>query len=294
MASKTLHRTRVELCRIVTQAEVIHRKRQVLALQTLRRNEKYAIHEIAGSTTVLSPAVHGRKLNHTYGFGMFGAVTTEDLRSIEDAYKAWDSEASSRPRLEIDLCEHADTSAFDVLSKGYSVTGFVCQFQRYLDDIDSSPAPPNSTIKVTALRTSEQVADTNASYEYFIDASVQGFRSGGRNIATLKALAESAVARSDTSLFSATIDGKLVGTAVMTVVDVDGCKVANLFMDSCLEHARGKGVHAALLLERIRVAKESGCEMVIAAAREGSGSARNIERVGLRKLFTCKTYTKDE
>lgn len=294
MASKNLHRTSVELSRIVTQAEVIHRRRQVFALQTLRPDEKYAVHEIAGSATVLSPAVHGRKLNHTYGFGMFGAVTTEDLRSIEDAYKAWDSEVTPRPRPELDVCEYADASTFNVFSKGYSVTGFVCQFQRYLDDIDPSPAPPKSTIKVTALRNTEHVADANTSHEYFIDASVRGFRSGGRNIATLKALAESAVARSDTTLFSATIDGQLVGTAVMTMIDVDGCKVANLFMDSCLEHARGKGVHAALLSERIRVAKESGCEMVIAAAREGSGSARNIERVGLRKIFTCKTYTKDE
>jgi GNAT superfamily N-acetyltransferase len=191
------------------------------------------------------------------------------------------------------VCEHADPSAFDLLSKGYSVTGYVCQFQRYLNDIDPSPAPPANNVKVTALRTLEDVTDANTSYEYFINASIQGFRSGGRNIETLEALAESAVARSDTSLFSATIDGQLVGTAVMAIIDVDGCKVANLFMDSCLEHARGRGVHAALLSERIRLAKEMGCEMVIAAAREGSGSARNIERVGLRKIFTCTTYTKD-
>jgi hypothetical protein len=102
MASKNLHRTSVELCRIVTKAEVIHRKRQVLALQSFRQDEKCAIHEIAGSATVLSLAVHGRKLNHTYGFGMFGPVTTEDLRSIEDTYKAWDAKASFRPGLEID------------------------------------------------------------------------------------------------------------------------------------------------------------------------------------------------
>jgi hypothetical protein len=294
MASETLHRTSVELCRIVTQAEVIHRRRQVLALQTLRPNEKYVIHDIVGSATILSPAVHGRKLNHTYGFGMFGAVTTENLRSIEDIYKAWDSEAATRPRPELDVCEYADASAFNLLSEGYSITGFVCQFQQYLNNIDPSPAPHNRTIEVAALRAPEHLDDANASHEVFINASVQGFRSGGRNVATLKALAESAVARSDTSLFSATIDGELVGTAVMAVIDVDGCKVANLFMDSCLEHARGKGVHAALLSERMRVAKESGCEMVIAGARESSGSARNIERVGLRKIFTCKTYTKDE
>jgi hypothetical protein len=294
MESKNPYRTSAELCRIVTQAEVVHRRRQVLALQALRKNEEYAIHDIAGSTTILSPPVHGRKLNHTYGFGMFGTATMENLRSIEHAYKAWDCDAATRPRPELDVCEYADTSAFDLLSEGYSVTGFVCQFQQNLNDIDTSSAPTDSNVKVVALRSPEHAADDNSSYENLIDASVEGFRSGGRNVATLKALAESAVARSDTSLFSATIDGKLVGTAVMAVIGVESCKIASLFMDSCLEHARGKGVHRALLLERIRVAKEIGCDMVIAAAREGSGSARNIERAGLRKIFTCRTYTKDD
>lgn len=296
MTSKNPHRTNAELCRIVTQAEVIHRRRQVLALQTLRPDETYAIHDIGNSLTILSPTVHERKLNHTYGFGMFGPVTAEDLRSIEDAYKSLDSEADTHPRPEIDVCEYADTSSFDLLSDGYSVTGHVCQFQRYLDDIDPSPAPiyNSNSVKVVASRMPGHISNDIAGYEDFIDASVQGFRSGGRNIATLKALAESAVARPDTSLFTATINNELVGTAVMAVMDVGSCKVASLFMDSCLEHARGKGVHKALLLERIRVAKEIWCEMVIAAAREGSGSARNIERVGLRKIFTCETYTKDE
>ena len=293
MTSENSHRTSAELCRIITKAEVIHRRRQVLALQTLQHDGEYQIFDIAGSTTILSPSVHGRKLNHTYGFGMSGPVTTEDLRSIEDAYKAWGSNAATRPRPELDVCEHADASAFDLLSNGYSLTGFVCHCQRDLVNIECPPAPVDNIVKVDAVRNAKHVADDKKYYGDFVDASVQGFRTGGRNVATLKALAESAVARSDTSLFSATIDGELVGTAVMAVIDVDGCKVASLFMDSCLEHARGKGVHTALLSERMRVAKRMNCDMVIAAAREGSGSARNIERAGLRKIFTCKTYTKD-
>jgi hypothetical protein len=295
MIPEISYRNRTALCHIFTQAEIVHRRHQVFALQTLRQKEEYAIYDIAGSTTILSPPVHGRKLNHTYGFGMFGPVTINDLRSLEDAYKAWGSDEASRPRPEIDVCEYADPSAFDLLSKSYTVTCTVCQFQRYLAemDIDNSPAPGDEIVEVHTLRSPGHLTESDLSCENFIEASVDGFRSGGRNPVTLAALAESAVARSDTSLFYATIDSDLVGTAVMAVIDVEGRKVASLFMDSCLEHARGKGVHRALLLERICVARELGCEMVIAAAREGSGSARNIERVGLRALFTCKTYTKD-
>ena len=224
---------------------------------------------------------------------MFGPVTTGDLRLVENAYEAWSPDENSRPRPEIDLCEYAHVSTFDLLSKDYSVTGAICQFQRDLADFELPPARADSDVKVHLLRSSGLATDHETSHADFIDASVQGFRSGGRNILTLRALAESAVARSDTGLYCAKINGDLVGTAVMAVIDVGGCKAATLFMDSCLEHARGKGVHIALLLERIRVAKEIGCEMVIAAAREGSGSARNIERAGLRKVFTCKTYTQN-
>lgn len=163
MAFQNLRRTSAELCRIVSQAEVIHRRRQVLALQTLRKDEKYAIHDVAGSATILSSPVHGRKLNHTYGFGVFGPVTLQDLRSIEDAYKAWDLDAASRPRPELDVCEHADASAFDLLSKRYTVTGFVCEFQQFLDDIDTSSAPIDSNVKVVAVRSPENAADHNAS-----------------------------------------------------------------------------------------------------------------------------------
>jgi hypothetical protein len=294
MISRNSCRNGAELYRIVTQAEGIHRRRQVVALQELGQDRDFAIHDIAGSTTILSPPVHGRKLNHTYGFGMFGPITMDDLRSVEDTYKAWGSDEASRPRPEIDVCEHADPSALDVLSPSYCVTGTVCQFQRCLADIDSPSTPSNNNVEVLALRSPNHEAESDVSYEDFVNASVSGFRSGGRNVLTLKALAESAVTRYDTSLFYAMIDRKLVGTAVMAVIHVEGCRVASLFMDSCLEHARGRGVHQALLLERIRMAKELGCEMVIAAAREGSGSARNIEKVGLRGIFICKTYTKGD
>lgn len=294
MTTKDMRMPNAELCRILTAAEVIHRRRQVLALQALRPDEKYAIQDIAGSTTVLSQHVHGRKLNHTYGFGVFGPVTIEHLRAVEQAYSAWGDDNVSGPRPELDVCEYADTSAFDLLSSGYSVTGSICQYQRSIAGFDF-PLASVGGIEVLPWPSHEDTAANHAaSCGEFVNASIEGFHSGGRSVATLRALAESAVARSDTSLFSATIEGELVGTAVMAVIDVEGCKVANLFMDSCLEHARGKGVHQALLAERIRVAKHLGCDMVMASAREGSGSARNIERAGLRKIFACKTHTKDD
>lgn len=278
--STTTSYTSDELRRIVAKAEITHLQRQILALQHLRGAQHYAPHDVAGSTTIVSEPIFGRKLNHTYGLGVFGSVTAEDLREIELAYER--SGPACRP--ELDMCEFADKTAFDLLAaNNYLVTGSICQFQCYLSNF----VPSTTADDVVAVF---QTPDDD--HERFIKASMEGFRSTGRNEETLRALVDSAIARSDTSLFSATFKDDLVGTAAMATIDVGGRKVALLFMDSCLEHARGKGVHRALLLERAKVAKMAGCEMAIASARNGSGSARNIVRAGLAKLYLCETYSK--
>lgn len=279
----SLEKTSPELRRIITQVEIGHRKRQVLALPTQQEEQSCAIHDVAGSVTIISDPKYGRKLNHTYGFGMFGPVTAEDLRAIELVYERCGPAGETCLQPDLDVCEYADPSAVDLLFENYSVTGSICQYQCYLARLENPPA----------LHGDIEVSSTlSCSRETFIEASINGFRSGGRDVSILRALAHSATARSDTMLFSATSNGELVGTAAMAVIDVDNCKVALLFMDSCLEHARGKGVHKAMLLERMRVAKDIGCDMAIAAAREGSGSARNIQRAGLSKVFMCKTYAR--
>lgn len=114
----------VDMNRTIAKAEAIHLERQILALQTLYPTQGYTIKRVAGSTTILSPAMLGRKLNHTYGFALQGEVTMDDLHAIEAAYK----QNSVHP--EIDMCDFADSSAFDLLSAQYTVTGSLCEYQR--------------------------------------------------------------------------------------------------------------------------------------------------------------------
>ncbi|CAD0026963.1 unnamed protein product [Aureobasidium pullulans] len=264
---------------IIAKAEAIHLERQILALQALYPTQGYTIKRVAGSTTILSPAMLGRKLNHTYGFALGGEVTMDDLHAIEAAYK------QNGVHPEIDMCEFADGSAFDLLSAQYTVTGSLCEYQRSISDFQG-PAMLGSGIEISKLGPED--------HDTFIRASVDGFSSTGRAPELLKVLAESAAARSDTILFSASLDGELVGTAAMAMIDVEDIKVVVFFIDSCLPNARGKGVHKALLLERLRVARDRGCHIAVATAREDSISGRNIEKVGFRQAFTCKTYTKNQ
>lgn len=265
------------MSRKIARAEVTHLRHQSLALQTLYPHQEYTMRDVAGSTTLLSPAKWGSKLNHTYGFGMFGPVTNNDLHAIEDAYK------QNGVRPEIYMCESADSSALDLLTDHYTITGHLCQYQMSLSDFDHPTMANDIDISIVA----------SSDHEMFIQASIEGFRSNGRSEDLLRLLAESAAARPDTLLFSASMHSELLGVAGMAIVDVDDSKVAHLYIDSSLPRARGRGVHKALLLERLRIAKDRGCDLAIASAREGSISAHNIQKVGLEMAYACRIYTRD-
>ncbi|THW08532.1 hypothetical protein D6D02_10341 [Aureobasidium pullulans] len=269
----------INMNHIIAKAEALHLERQILALQALYPTQGYTVKRVAGSTTILSPAMLGRKLNHTYGFALEGEVTMDDLHAIEAAYK------QNGVHPEIDMCDYAHGSAFDLLSAQYTVTGSLCEYQQSLSGFQG-PDILRGDMNISILGPED--------HNTFIQASVDGFSSTGRAPELLEVLAESAAARSDTILFSASLDGELVGTAAMAMIDVEDIKVVVFFIDSCLPNARGKSVHKALLLERLRVARDRGCDVAVATAREGSISGRNIEKVGFRRAYSCKTYTKNQ
>jgi GNAT superfamily N-acetyltransferase len=266
------------LNRNIAKAEGIHLERRVLALQTLYPAQGFATEHVAESITILSPPKFGRKFNHTHGFALHGQATIDDLRVIEAAYER----NGTRP--EINMCDFADKSGFDLLSDQYTITGSLCEYQHPLSDLEY-PATLGHNIKISILGLED--------HETFIKTSNDGFRDNGRPPELLRVLAASAVARPDTTLFSASINGELVGTAGMAMINTEDKKTVVLYIDSCLPSARGKGVHKVLLLERLRIARERGFDIACATAREDSISAKNMEKVGFRKAYSCNVYTKD-
>lgn len=264
------------LARIITRAEVQHLVNQQESLRTVLPHDHFTSFSNGNAFTMLSPPKYGYKLSRTEGFGMAGPVTKSDLLAIE---KIWES---SDLQPEIHMCECADASTLEVLS-GYakirSLASYLLPLDRY--NIPSSQAS-QSAITITE--------STNG--ETFVNASVEGFSSNGRPRDLLQLLAGSAVRRADTRLFVASIDGKLAGTAGMAVFAVDDTRFANLYIDSTQPAYRGRGVHRALLHARLAAAKAAGCQHAISSAQAGSGSARNIEKVGFDLAFTTALYHK--
>jgi GNAT superfamily N-acetyltransferase len=266
------------LNRNIAKAEGIHLERRVLALQNLYPAQGFNTKHLAESVTILSPPNFGRKLNHTHGFALYGKVTIDELRLIEAAYER------NHTRPDMDMCDFADKSGFDLLADQYTITGSLCEYQQTLCDFEY-PGTLGDNIKIAILGPED--------HETFIKASNDGFRDNGRPPELLRALAASATARPDTVLFSASINGELVGTAGMAMIDTEDKKIVVLYIDSCLPSARGKGVHKALLLERLLIARDRGFDIACATAREDSISAKNMEKVGFRKAYSCNIYTKD-
>ena len=53
---------------------------------------------------------------------------------------------------------------------------------------------------------------------------------------------------------------------------------------------RGRGIHRALIAARARQAEAEGALHVVAQARAGSTSARNLAAMGLRPIWTRRDY----
>ncbi|MBI3406447.1 MAG: GNAT family N-acetyltransferase, partial [Acidobacteria bacterium] len=55
---------------------------------------------------------------------------------------------------------------------------------------------------------------------------------------------------------------------------------------STLPEFRGRGVQRALLLTRLHYALEHGCDLAMTNTQPGSGSQRNVERLGFRVAYS--------
>jgi hypothetical protein len=90
------------------------------------------------------------------------------------------------------------------------------------------------------------------------------------------------VRRPGTRLLLAFLEGQVAGTAELMVED----GVAWLSADATLPRFRGRGVQQVLQAHRLVLGAGSGCDLAVSEAAPGSGSQRNMERLGFRVVYT--------
>ena len=259
-------------------AEAHHLRLQVETWRALGAADAHVV-EIAGGVAAFTEPLFGRKLNHVTGLGMQGPVAADALASLEAAY------AARGLGVEIDLCPHAGKDVLALLGRrGYAVNAFSNTYARTLDDVPDR-APVAAGIEVL------QGAAADA---LFVEASIAGFtlQAEQRPRELLAALARIAHARADTTLFVARVDGRVAGSAGLSVAETPLGRIGELYVASTVPEFRGRGVQTALLQARLVAAKAAGCALAVVMARPANTSARNTERAGFALAFTKATFAR--
>ena len=257
-------------------AEAWHLRVQVETWRALGADAAHVV-EIGGGVAAFTQALFGRKLNHVTGLGLAGPVDEDALARLEAAY------GERGLGVEIDLCPHADARVLALLARrGYVVNAFSNSYARTLDDVRER----------TALGI--EILQGEAAHALFVQASINGFslQAQPRPRELLAALARIAQAREDTALFVARVDGRVAGSAGLSVMDTPRGRVGELHIASTLPEYRGRGVQSALLQARLAAARDARCALVFVGARPANTSARNVERAGFGLAFTKATFAR--
>ena len=257
-------------------AEAWHLRVQVETWRALGADAAHVV-EIGGGVAAFTQALFGRKLNHVTGLGLAGPVDEDALARLEAAY------GERGLGVEIDLCPHADARVLALLARrGYVVNAFSNSYARTVDDVRERTAP------------GIEILQGEAAHALFVQASIDGFslQAQPRPRELLAALARIAQAREDTALFVARVDGRVAGSAGLSVMDTPRGRVGELHIASTLPEFRGRGVQSALLQARLAAARDARCALVFVGARPANTSARNVERAGFGLAFTKATFAR--
>jgi GNAT superfamily N-acetyltransferase len=139
---------------------------------------------------------------------------------------------------------------------------------------------PNADIDI------EQVASEEA-MEGYLDAYVAGWGIPEKDHAQFKSNVRPWREQPGWSLYLAQADGRPAAAATLYIAD----RVAYLADATTAPAFRGRGLHAALLRQRIRDASVAGVDFVFSGAEPMGTSHRNMERIGLRLHFHRMKWT---
>ena len=248
-----------DLAEAIRRAEIAGVRCGLATAQRLRPAAGIASIEIAGGlATFFGP---DSPLSEAFGVGTGGPVTTGEIAAISEFYESRDS----TPRVFVSPLAHP------TLGAGLAAAGYApAEYENVLASDVFEYARRGDRVR--------GAMDLNA----WARTSAAGFLDGGAVTPDDEFLALT-IAHSDGAIaVEAVVDGITAATAAMDARD--GC--AALFAASTLPAFRGKGLHLALIADRIARARDAGARFMRATARPGSSSERNFHRCGFTTLYT--------
>ena len=206
-------------------------------------------------------------VNGAMGIGMGATVAEADLVAVERFFR----DHGVRPALS--ACPLADASLAHWLSaRGWVVSGFENVLALRLGD---DFPEPHDAIEI-------RIAQTPEDLEAWAELVAVGFSAPELPTPAEYQLGRAAVAIPGRSFLTAHVDGKHAGTGELRIHDGVGW----LSADTTLPQYRGRGVQQSLQRARLAMAREAGCDLAVTESAPGSGSQRNMERIGFQVVYT--------
>ena len=208
----------------------------------------------------------GWPLNRAIALGTAAPVRSSLLDTAEKFFRQRGAPAV------IDCSPAADRSLRNQLvTRGYAIAKVDHVWIRSLDLPVVSPPAPQLALERVSPWAAEMWARTIA----------QGYAGEDVPSARQLDLLASFPKTAGVQCWVAKIGGIPAGGGAMFIDD----RVAILFAASVLAGYRGRGIQTALLARRLAGAAESGCEVAVSWTKPGSGSGRNLARLGFEICY---------
>jgi MOSC domain-containing protein YiiM len=149
--------------------------------------------------------------------------------------------------------------------------------------LSATPSDVVDAPSVEGLRIRRVTADDAAGWQGIVNAA---FEFAGVEADTWAALAPVETRDRRLHMLVADIDGKPAGAAGLFVHR----RVGVLGPGAVLRHARRRGIHAALIAARARLAADLRCDLITSQAELEGQSERNQVRMGLRRVWRRGVY----
>jgi hypothetical protein len=221
--------------------------------------------EVGGTMAMFDGATS--PLTQTFGLGIAESLTADDLSRIEEFFTQRGAPVYH------EVSPLADASALDLLNaRRYQPFEFTSVMHRRVDPGET--ASPNPKLDVRLIGADE--------YDAWAHTAADGWGEAPALREFMLGLSQVCAQRKNAASFLATLDGRPIATAALSLCD----GVALFAGASTVPSGRKQGAQLALLDARLRYAAERGCDLAMMCALPGSASQRNAERQGFRIAYT--------
>lgn len=210
----------------------------------------------------------GAPVGRAHALGFAGKVSAAEIEKVEQFYFQRDAAA------QVDVCPYADPSLFEAVNqRGFQVAEFNQTLARWIDPGERFAAALDG-MEIRTVRPDESAVWSGLLATVFF----------GEQAAQFQDLFTPWAASGNPLCLAVFAAGKMIAGAGGMIVPEH--RMAAFFGAGTLPEYQKRGIQAAFMQERLRIAQKAGCDLAVTLTLPGTTSQRNVERAGFRVAYT--------